>query len=493
MLTIAQLQRPSLTNDLVLIVPGIMGSKLVDQTNGQTIWNINPKLFWQGFTSPESLADLLTPRDEELAGNRRRVRATDLIETLSQGPYAKLRRGLLCNGVKDEMIETFPYDWRLDVEGTAHQLAAFINSRLAEWRNDPRQQAIHQQLPDNPPAGVILVAHSMGGLVVRALLRLIAADEVEGGSAAARQLGQSIHGLAYLGVPLRGSAKAVWAATGRLVDYMSASKGLPGVLTPWMNGLATAAARMPGVYDLLPDYPALREGGAFDYLTPDRLTGWGADKTLLDDALKRHKADAAMAPGAILRQFDHLTLTKVVGHLQPTVTSVEPGSAGQPQPSQTSYQDVSGQAVGPVPAYGDGTVPLLPGDDQGRENTTSVRQRHGRLPNHEVTLDQVIAVVDGKRRKSTRLGAEDRLGLDPPAFALAGQPVRVDATGMDNLQTAWRMIHLETQVETGSHKREWMDDGRVAAWFKPTLPGLHMIELGNQPAVQELIGVMGDG
>ncbi|MDR1266669.1 MAG: hypothetical protein LBK42_14200 [Propionibacteriaceae bacterium] len=495
----AQSQQYPLTNDLVLIVPGIMGSKLVDQATGKTIWGLDFKLFWQALTSPGSLTDRLAPRDEELAGDRRRVRATGLIEGPAwlscfgfTRPYTDLVQGLRDNGV--EAVESFPYDWRLDVEGTARQLAAHISARLAEWRNDPRQQAIHQQLPDNPPAGVILVAHSMGGLVVRALLRLIAAEEVEGGSAGARQLSQSIHGLAYLGVPLRGSAQAVWAATGRYTDFISDSKGLPDLVASRLSGLATAAARMPGVYDLLPDYPALREGETFTRLPPDRLTGWGADPALLDAALRRHQADAAMTPGAILQRFDHLILTKVVGHWQPTVTSVELGSAGQPQPSQTRYRVVSGQAVGPVASDGDGTVPRLPGDDQDGEQTVPVRQRHNSLQNQEVTWDQIIGLAENQYRQSITLGAatEAAIGLDPPDLALVGQPVQVEATGLDNLRTAWRMTHLETGLEAPLDRREWLDDGRAAAWFKPTLPGLYRIELGDRPAVQELIGVVSD-
>ncbi len=51
----------------------------------------------------------------------------------------------------------FPYDWRRDNRVSARKLASFCDEKLASWRKDC----------GNREAKVILIAHSMGGLVSR--------------------------------------------------------------------------------------------------------------------------------------------------------------------------------------------------------------------------------------------------------------------------------------------------------------------------------------
>jgi pimeloyl-ACP methyl ester carboxylesterase len=57
----------------------------------------------------------------------------------------------------------FPYDWRLDNRVTAKRLQEFVEDRLPRWRKRSH----------NKNAKVILVAHSMGGLVARYYLEVL--------------------------------------------------------------------------------------------------------------------------------------------------------------------------------------------------------------------------------------------------------------------------------------------------------------------------------
>ncbi len=57
----------------------------------------------------------------------------------------------------------FPYDWRRDNRVAAHQLERFINQHLPLWRDASGAKN----------AKVILIAHSMGGLVSRYYLEVL--------------------------------------------------------------------------------------------------------------------------------------------------------------------------------------------------------------------------------------------------------------------------------------------------------------------------------
>ena len=96
------------------------------------------------------------------------------------GEFLRKRFGL----VPGQSYFEFPYDWRRDNRVAAHQLAASCRQWLASRR---------QQYPD---AQLVLLGHSMGGLVSRYYL------EVLGGWRDTRRL-------ITFGTPYRGSLNAV--------------------------------------------------------------------------------------------------------------------------------------------------------------------------------------------------------------------------------------------------------------------------------------------
>jgi pimeloyl-ACP methyl ester carboxylesterase/tetratricopeptide (TPR) repeat protein len=125
-------KRAALSQPVVVVLPGIMGSELA--VADRPVW-VNLLELSRGGLS------LLGPAAD-------RVKATGL---LSIG-YAALCAHL----AQTHKVEPFPYDWRRPIEESAQELQKFLDQivPVAEIANQP----------------VRLLAHSMGGLVVRAML-----------------------------------------------------------------------------------------------------------------------------------------------------------------------------------------------------------------------------------------------------------------------------------------------------------------------------------
>lgn len=74
----------------------------------------------------------------------------------------KVQRGSIDDDGPANFFE-FPYDWRRDNRVAARQLKTLIDRRLSQWR----------AFSGADDAKVILLAHSMGGLVARHYLEML--------------------------------------------------------------------------------------------------------------------------------------------------------------------------------------------------------------------------------------------------------------------------------------------------------------------------------
>lgn len=128
----------------VVFVPGVMGTELVDSKQ-QVLWPPAVKETVFGYK-----------RVDQLLGDD--VVARDIIENVScLDFYGSLLDALGQLGYRDggggNRLYRFPYDWRLDLQRTAQQLAARLDQAHADGATE-----------------IVLVAHSMGGLVTRLVL-----------------------------------------------------------------------------------------------------------------------------------------------------------------------------------------------------------------------------------------------------------------------------------------------------------------------------------
>ncbi|MEM9008559.1 MAG: lecithin--cholesterol acyltransferase, partial [Cyanobacteria bacterium P01_F01_bin.86] len=191
--------------DMVVILPGILGSVL--QKDGKDIWAISGQSIWNILTNADkAIADLkLGEDDPEKFDLGDGIRTTRLMADAHLVPglvkidgYTQTSKlitdnfdvtpGDIYNDPEDKAANFyhFPYDWRRDNRANARILKHFLDMRLKRWREVSGAQ----------DAKVILMAHSMGGLVSRYYL------EVLGGW-------QDARALFTFGTPYRGSFNAV--------------------------------------------------------------------------------------------------------------------------------------------------------------------------------------------------------------------------------------------------------------------------------------------
>jgi len=235
----------------VIVIPGILGSELINPKTGETIW---PSAFR---TSQEGLPispDLAANRDDLVPGKiietvkLARVLPEvyvyrDLLEALRR--YAGYRDGDWENPPADGYQDTFyvfAYDWRQDNVTNARELVrrmARLKSRL-----------------QRPDLKFNIVAHSMGGLIARYAAMYGDADLPEGDGPIQPTWAGAAHisKVVMIGVPNEGSADAF--AT--LIDGYSITEGLRRRV-PLLNKLtAQDAVTTPSVFQLMPHRQAVK-------------------------------------------------------------------------------------------------------------------------------------------------------------------------------------------------------------------------------------------
>lgn len=235
----------------VVVIPGILGSELINSKTGEKVW---PSAFRSSHEGLPISSDLETNRDDLVPGKIVETAKLakllpevyvyrDLLEALRR--YAGYREGDWDNPGVDGDRDTFyvfAYDWRQDNVANARDLV-----RRLQRLKDKLQR---QDLKFN------IVAHSMGGLIARYAAMYGDADLPAGdGAIQPTWLGADhISKIVMIGVPNEGSTDAF--AT--LVEGYSVTEGLRRRV-PLLNKLtAEDAARTPSVFQLMPHAEAVR-------------------------------------------------------------------------------------------------------------------------------------------------------------------------------------------------------------------------------------------
>jgi pimeloyl-ACP methyl ester carboxylesterase len=218
----------------VIIVPGILGSRLRERKSGRELW---PGSIFNVLFSAHSLAldidpTTLEPRPDELEAYDlfRGLLGSDfygaIIETLErQGGYLRGEPGRPAEAGRRRYY-IFPYDWRQDNVVTARKLDALIEQIRRDY-GDPRLK-------------VDIVAHSMGGLITRYYIQYGVTDVLDGNDFPANFSGaDKIRTAILLGTPNLGSVNALHSL---VVGHQVGRQAIP----------AEVLATMPSVYQLLP-------------------------------------------------------------------------------------------------------------------------------------------------------------------------------------------------------------------------------------------------
>jgi phospholipase A1 len=264
----------------VVFVPGTMGS-ILSTPGGEEVWPPTPVEVLTGYKRKKKLL-----QDDLIVGDIvREVSCFDvykpLIATLATIGFPE-------NGAGDRLY-VFPYDWRRDLEGLTDKLAA---------RLDALPQAV---------TSIVIVAHSMGGLLSRLVL--------ETGKFDAKPWFGKIQGLMTLGTPHLGAPLAL----ARILGLDSAM----GISAADFREIA-ADQRYPSGYQLLPapgeaacwDIKAGGTLGELDIYNPATAGGLGINPALVARATWLHSTLAKGKAPAHIRYFyfagtGHKTATRI--------------------------------------------------------------------------------------------------------------------------------------------------------------------------------------
>ncbi len=393
---------------LIVIVPGIGGSVLHD-TNGKVAWGPGTRgMGGAAIYRPERLdlsqnleATDLLPTDSVMAFKKvpgYDGLTTSLMRTLGlrKQDVVTARRGQRLGA--DASLVLFPYDFRQSFEVSAQAL----HDEIA-WR-------IHES---NHPRRVVVVGHSMGGLVAMWWWAVLGGHSV-------------CERLLTVGTPHRGAPKAMdW-----LVNDIRWGQGIAAAATG--KALARASAQLstwPSAYELVPRYRAVlledtREepsnGGTYCY--PHEVPG--IDPAFADKARKaftRH-IQLEQAIATVLEdpaQRHTLRAYYGTGHGTPARATMRGGKL-------TVESKDAAWVAGPGWEGGDGTVPAISGvpagfDDKGfRDHRQVLRETHLPMASSEVVVDALHSYGQGPAYPAAR---GDQEGTDGPRICFDADDV----------------------------------------------------------------------
>ncbi len=426
--------------DVIVLIPGITGSVLAK--DGKDVWALSAGALGRGLrTIGRNIKDLRLHGDDPAADDLgdgvtapRVMPDTHLVPGLWKiDGYGRIATTILAEFDVERGVNffEFPYDWRRDNRVAARLLARRSHEWLASWRDRS----------GNPDAKLILIGHSMGGLVARHFL------EVLDGRRDTRML-------ITFGTPYRGSLNAL--------DFIA--NGMRRKLGPATLLNLTALVRsFTSVYQLLPVYPCVQgedgtlgrvtEVGGIPHLDAGRATGARAFHEEIRKAVAGHGGQRAYV------------IKPIAGIFQPTSQSARP--AGDRLEMLRTYE---GRDQG-----GDGTVPSVsatPLELSNMEAEVYVRERHAALQNAAFSLDQLTGLIRRQRIDQRSIFAPGTgISLDLDDAYRTDEPVTLRALPERQFAT------LTAEV------RETTTGRPVAvAALREAPDGWHQVELGALPA-----------
>ena len=376
----------------VIIIPGILGSKLVDE-EGTLIWgafsgnSANPardevsRKIALPMAEGVTLGDLKDRLRHDGALDRLKLSVLGLpVETKA---YAQILATLGVGGYRDQQLAEagvvdygtdhytcfqFAYDWRRDNVENARLLHRFMLDR-AEFVKRRRAKDFGGK-PEDYEVTFDVVAHSMGGLLLRYMLRYGDQDLPADGSvpevtwAGAELVGKAV----LVGTPNAGSPKA-------LKDLAEGIK-----FSPFHGTYSSAVlSSMPSIYQLLPRDRHRRvtlpdaDASIFDPTVWERY-GWGLADPGRDKELKVLLPDLPDAVSRARVAREHLA--KCLRRASAFHASLD-GPATPPETLRLSL------------FLGDGrsTVTRIDVDERGRLKAVKDKQGDGTVPRYSAIFD----------------------------------------------------------------------------------------------------------
>ncbi len=363
---------PVATTTPVIIVPGIMASILVDQ---------DEKIAWPALTdiliSPsDDFMNILKLSDDGSPTNN--ISPKSILKNLATKDFFEgLSSSLNSAGYVDgQSFFDYPYDWRLDISQTASDFETNEVLSLKEKIDVVKTQTGTDK--------VSLIAHSMGGLLVKKYLKDYG--------------GSSVEKFIDIATPHEGSPKAF-----KILSYgdsmnISFLSGLVG-LNP--EEVKSISQNMPGVYDLLPSQNYFDSSDSnYQYYI---LNGVDQNSRLIFDQTESYLK--SQGRNATLVDRAH-ALHEEIDNLKPSDYGVETYNivgCGTPTIGQFYVLDDSIEH----PVYnihmisGDGTVPLKSAEAITASSTFYVKDaKHATLPSTVGVKELVVQLLTSTTTES---------------------------------------------------------------------------------------------
>lgn len=396
-----------MNGDLVVVVPGIMGSSLADR-DGTEVWGLSAGTILRAlsrlgpllgeFTLPADIGDGPAPDGVQPTGLIGALHVIPGLWTPVQG-YAALVKFLSSSRFeltpdRPDVVGNlllFAYDWRLSNRYTAELLKQRVERALARWQ---------ESHADRKDAKVVFICHSMGGLIARWYL-----DKLGGASVT--------RALITAGTPHRGALKAL----DQLVNGIQKGFG------PMKVDLTKFARSLPSTHQLLPEYACI-EGADGALLKTTELGLPELAPALVTDGMAFHQSlDEGDSTG--------YPLHPVVGIDQPTWVAARIDADGKADPLTT--------IEGRQPA-GDGTVPRFAARPKAMEELDpalqGIAEGHGSLAVNKSVLDQLDFVLTAEDVVYKEITVDEGargpgLGSSVPDLHQAGEPLEVSVGSPD--------------------------------------------------------------
>jgi len=353
--------------DVVVLLPGITGSVLAK--DGKDVWAIGPGAVVRAlFSLGRSINDLALKEDPpDVDDLQDGVTAPRIMPDVHIIPglwkidgYGKVSTAIrTAFDVKPRQnFFEFPYDWRRDNRVAARRLARKSHDWLKAWR----------ERSGNEDSKLILIAHSMGGLISRYFIECL-----EGW--------RTTRLLLTFGTPYRGALNALGFV----------ANGMKKQIGPFtVADLSGLLCSFTSVYQLLPVYPCYEApGGDLVRVTETDIPNVERDRAVaarefheeIRRAVEEHERDEEYQRGRYL-------IRPVVGTFQPTAQSARPAGAEVEILRHYAGKDQAG----------DGTVPRVSATPLELGNNPPAMyaaERHASLQNFDPVLQQLDSVLSG--------------------------------------------------------------------------------------------------
>lgn len=392
-------------SDVIVLLPGIMGSVL--RKDHHDVWAVSGGAILSGLRSLGGSIGALTltsdpPGVDDLGDG---ITADRIFPDVHLLPgfwkidgYSKISQ-VITQAFDVEAGRNFfefPYDWRRDNRVSARRLARASRHWLKAWRERSGKR----------DAKLILIAHSMGGLVARYFLEVL-----EGW--------RETKMLVSFGTPYRGSLNAL----SFLANGFTKSLGPVPLID-----LSRLLRSFTSVYQLLPIYPCYDPGTGKAVRVGETTGIPNVDSTRAADALRFHN-EILDAVKKHTRDEAYVTsrysLHPVVGVFQPTQQWAQlDGGRVEVNNVHPTSRDIQG----------DGTVPQVSGTPiEGNELTrlhkkVHISERHGSLQNAVTVLNHLkVLLAEQAINVDAFRGSSTDIGLSIEDAYVTGEPIRIRA------------------------------------------------------------------